>query len=182
MMMAFLLTPFLISCDNSEEEDLIYNGQMIERKDIVLTRSEQEMVVKNNSFAFNLFTNVKEKLAGGKSFMISPLSVTYAFGMLNNGADGKTREEICKVLGIGDVESMNVFCRKMINESGKLDPSTKLSIANAVEVNQEYKLYDDFINVAKSFYDADVENLNFSSPNTLKHINAWNSSRCVRLM
>lgn len=173
MMAAFMLTPFLTSCDNSEEEDLIFNGQLIERKDIVLTRSEQEMVVNSNSFALNLFANVKEKLAEGKSFMISPLSVTYAFGMLNNGADGKTREEICKVLGVEDVESMNAFCQKMIDESGKLDPSTKLSIANAVEVNQNYKLYEDFIKVAKTYYDADVENLDFSSPSALKHINDW---------
>lgn len=172
MMVALMLCPFLTSC-NSEGEDLIYDGELIERKDIVLTRSEQEMVTNSNAFAFNLFEKVRDDLAEGKSFMISPLSVTYALGMLNNGADGQTKEEICKVLGTDDVESMNAFCRKMIDESGKLDPSTKLSIANAVEVNKEYKLYDEFIKVVKANYDAEVENLDFSSPSALKHINDW---------
>ena len=97
MMAALLLCPFLTSC-NSEGEDLIYDGELIERKDIVLTRSEQEMVTNSNAFAFNLFEKVRDDLAEGKSFMISPLSVTYALGMLNNGADGQTKEEICKVL------------------------------------------------------------------------------------
>lgn len=172
MMVALMLCPFLTSC-NSEGEDLIYDGELIERKDIVLTRSEQEMVTNSNAFAFNLFEKVRDDLAEGKSFMISPLSVTYALGMLNNGADGQTKEEICKVLGTDDVESMNAFCRKMIDESEKLDPSTKLSIANAVEVNKEYKLYDEFIKVVKANYDAEVENLDFSSPSALKHINDW---------
>lgn len=172
MMAALLLCPFLTSC-NSEGEDLIYDGELIERKDIVLTRSEQEMVTNSNAFAFNLFEKVRDDLAEGKSFMISPLSVTYALGMLNNGADGQTKEEICKVLGTDDVESMNAFCRKMIDESGKLDPSTKLSIANAVEVNQNYKLYEEFIKTTKDYYDAQVENLDFSSPSALKHINDW---------
>ena len=172
MMVALMLCPFLTSC-NSEGEDLIYDGELIERKDIVLTRSEQEMVTNSNAFAFNLFEKVRDDLAEGKSFMISPLSVTYALGMLNNGADGQTKEEICKVLGTDDVESMNAFCRKMIDESGKLDPSTKLSIANAVEVNQNYKLYEEFIKTTKDYYDAQVENLDFSSPSALKHINDW---------
>ncbi|MBP3714968.1 MAG: serpin family protein [Phocaeicola sp.] len=172
MMAALLLCPFLYSCD-SEGEDLIYDGELIERKDIVLTRSEQEMVTNSNAFAFNLFEKVRDDLAEGKSFMISPLSVTYALGMLNNGADGQTKEEICNVLGTDDIESMNAFCRKMIDEAGKLDPSTKLSIANAVEVNKEYKLYDEFIKVVKANYDAEVENLDFSSPSALKHINDW---------
>ena len=172
MMVALMLCPFLTSC-NSEGEDLIYDGELIERKDIVLTRSEQEMVTNSNAFAFNLFEKVRDDLAEGKSFMISPLSVTYALGMLNNGADGQTKEEICKVLGTDDVESMNAFCRKMIDESGKLDPSTKLSIANAVEVNQNDKRYEEFIKTRKDYYDAQVENLDFSSPSALKHINDW---------
>ncbi|MBR1595393.1 MAG: serpin family protein [Phocaeicola sp.] len=172
MVAALLLCPFLTSCD-SEGEDLVYDGELIERKDIVLTRSEQEMVTNSNAFAFNLFEKVRDDLAEGKSFMISPLSVTYALGMLNNGTDGQTKEEICKVLGTDDVESMNAFCRKMIDESGKLDPSTKLSIANAVEVNQNYKLYEEFIKTTKDYYDAQVENLDFSSPSALKHINDW---------
>ena len=172
-MVACLLSPFFVSCDKNEIDGPIHEDELIERKDITLTRTEQEMVANNNAFAFNLFTNVKDKLSEGKSFMVSPLSVTYAFGMLNNGADGITKEEICKVLGIKDAESMNAFCRKMIDESGKLDPSTKLSIANAIEVNQNYKLYDDFIKVVKENYDAQVENLDFSSQNSLKHINDW---------
>lgn len=174
MLLAICLTTFVFtSCNNNEDENLNYEDQMIERKDIVLTRSEQEMVANNNVFAFNLFANVKEKLSEGKSFMVSPLSVTYALGMLNNGADGGTKEEICNVLGVNDAATMNAFCRKMIDESGKLDPSTKLSIANAVEVNKDYELYDDFIKVVKSNYDAEVENLDFSSPSALKHINDW---------
>ena len=68
--------------------------------------------------------------------MISPLSITYALSMLNNGAEGITREEICQVLasgrteGYADVEAMNAFCRKMLTESTLLDENTRVAIAN----------------------------------------------------
>ncbi|MBQ1648177.1 MAG: hypothetical protein II047_06920, partial [Bacteroidales bacterium] len=36
------------------------------------------------------------------SQILSPLSITYALGMLNNAAVGKTQQEINTVLGFGD--------------------------------------------------------------------------------
>ena len=59
--------------------------------EIQLTRGEQELVTGNNDFAFNLMRKVADEK---KSQIVSPISITYALGMLNNGATGETRQQI----------------------------------------------------------------------------------------
>ena len=71
-----------------------------EPKQITLTSEEQELVRQNNNFAFDLFL----KANTGDDLILSPLSITYALGMLNNGAAGQTQQEITQVLG-GDSEA-----------------------------------------------------------------------------
>ena len=66
-----------------------YMGEPLEnpRHDICLTEEEQQLVKSNNDFAFRLFSKVR----GGENRVISPLSITYALGMMNNGAAGLTQ-------------------------------------------------------------------------------------------
>ena len=74
---------------------------------IDLTRAEQELVTSNNDFAFNLFRDLKPE----KSTILSPISITYALGMLNNGAAGETQAQINMVLGFGKTgaDGINAF-------------------------------------------------------------------------
>ena len=83
-------TVFFLSC---EKENTIPESELIERKDIVLTRSQMDFVQSNNKFALDLFKKVSEE-EEGKSMVISPLSVTFALGMVNNGAAGETQRFI----------------------------------------------------------------------------------------
>ena len=112
-----------------------------EPKTITLTDAERTLVKQNSDFAFNLF----RKTRGTENHVISPLSITYALGMLNNGAEGVTREEICQVLsggqqeGYSDVATMNAFCRKMLTESALLDEDTRVAIANTIYFNGDRK-------------------------------------------
>ena len=64
-----------------------------------LTRAELEMVNSSNEFAFNLFRTAQDEK---ESQILSPISITYALGMLNNGAAGETQQQIDKVLGFSD--------------------------------------------------------------------------------
>ena len=142
-----------------------------ERKDITLTRAEQTLVNSNNDFAFNLFRQVTSQ----KSEIVSPISITYALGMLNNGAAGETQAEINKVLGFGETgaDGINAFCRKMLTEAPKLDKLTKVMIANNIYMNKDYELKPDFISKAKTFYDATPETRDFHDGKTRDVINKW---------
>lgn len=151
-----------------------------ERKDIELTRSEQKLVNENNIFAFNLFRTAQQD----KSMIVSPISITYALGMLNNGAAGETQTEINKVLGFSKtgIDGINAFCQKMLNEAPSLDKLTKVIIANNIYVNKDYKLMSDFVTKAKTYYDAEPETRDFADGLTRNVINQWASDHTEKMI
>ncbi len=142
-------------------------------KEIELTEGERQLIASNNDFAFNLFRKVR----GETSSIVSPLSITYALGMMNNGATGKTQQEINETLGFGEAgaDAINSFCQKMLTEAGTLDEKTKALISNTIFVNEGKGCYlqDDFIAKASEFYNAQLQNRNFFDGETMDVINQW---------
>ena len=185
-----------------EEGDSVQTPENNELKPIPLTRSEQELVSNNNDFAFNLFrmmnlttTNGSEKSTVAwpegydtslpqKSQIVSPISITYALGMLNNGAAGETQAQINKVLGFGEAgaDGINAFCQKMLTEAPNLDQLTKVLIANNIYMNKGYELLPDFVSKAKLFYNADVETRDFYDGQTRDVINKWGSDHTMGMI
>ena len=173
MLFAALTALCLASCQ--KEDVTIPVDELIPRKDIVLTKAQADFVLANNSFALDLFRRVAES-GEGKSLIISPLSVTIDFGMVNNGAVGTTQQEIYKTLGFqeGSVDGLNAFCQTMMEQSAAVDPSTTLEIANAAIVNSLYPgLKDSFTQTVKSVYDAEVLYKDFGKDNIQKLVNDW---------
>lgn len=144
-------------------------------KEIELTEDERQLIASNNDFAFNLFRQAR----GTESSILSPLSITYALGMLNNAAEGQTLQEITQTLGFSDAgaDAINAFCRKMLTEAGTLDSKTKSLIANTVFVNEGlgYRLQDGFVQKANDYYDAEPQNRDFADGETKAVINQWAS-------
>lgn len=144
-------------------------------KEIELTDGERQLIASNNDFAFNLF----RKARGEESKVLSPLSITYALGMLNNGADGQTQQEINQTLGFGEAgaDAINAFCQKMLKDGETLDEKTKSIIANTIFVNEGlgYSLQDDFIQKANDYYNAQPQNRDFKDGETMDVINQWAS-------
>lgn len=146
-------------------------------KPLVLTRSEGEFVKGTNSFTFNLFkTALDSGHHDGKDIMISPLSVSFVLGALNNGAVGETSQEIVDVLGFsgGTTEDINVFCRKIMEGSGFVDNDVVVEMANAVMINKDYGLKEPFEEKMVTYYDAYIESLDFSDVDgVVKRVNDW---------
>ena len=144
-------------------------------KEIELTDGERQLITSNNDFAFNLF----RKARGNESIVLSPLSITFALGMLNNGAAGQTQQEINQTLGFGEAgaDAINAFCQKMLAEAGTLDNKTKALIANTIFVNEGfgYRLQEDFVKKAGDYYNAQPQNRDFADGETMSVINQWAS-------
>ena len=174
--------PFLYIISERSTGSIFFIGQYMgdplknQRHDVSLTAEEKELVKGNNDFAFRLFS----KARGDESCIMSPLSVTYALGMINNGAAGQTQKEICDVLGFGDAgaDGINQFCRKMLTEAPTLDEETTAEIANTIYVNSGmgYELQQGFVDKAYKFYDATPEALDFYDGSTIGIINQWASN------
>ena len=180
LMMALGMT----ACNN-DKDDLIVPDEPLpnennERTDIRLTRGEQELVSGSNDFAFNLL----REAGADKSIILSPISITYALGMLNNGAAGETQQQICNVLGFGETgaDGINDFCRKMLTEAPQLDKLTKVLISNNIYMNQGYELKPDFVQKAKDYYDAQPETRFFGDGKTMDVINQWASDHTEKMI
>ena len=121
------------------------------RRNLHLSDEELTMVTPVNDLGFNMFCKVGSK----ESILLSPLGMTYALGLINNGAADRTRTQINKVLGCDDKKATNIndFCRKMLTESSKLDKLTKLEITNEFFSHKSYKPKPAFKEVAIDHYD-----------------------------
>ena len=133
--------------------------------------ADNDLVAKNNTFAWNLFKQVAQQ----DNKVISPLSVTYLMSMLANGANGATQQEILKTLGWKGVplSDINVNSRQQVVELLKADPSTDISIANFIACNKGYPLKSEFMKSIAGNYKASMQMLDFSSPKALETINGW---------
>lgn len=171
----------LVSCSSSDEEvDLGEAKQVVnmlsEAQPIQLTTEQQTFANDNNSFTLNFLKTVNSVDKTGKSFIYSPLSITYVLGMVNDAATGKTEQELEQVLGFheGGIKAVNEYCKKLIDGLPKVDEKLTLNIANALFVNQNMAtLKAQYQQDMLKYYDAKAENLDFSSPTTLGTINGW---------
>ena len=147
-------------------------------KPVTLTDDERQLVENNNGFAFRLFRMYRDGAGlADNDLVVSPLSITYALGMLNNGATGETRQQISSVLGgtAGATAVVNGFCRKMLDAAGTIDERAKVLVSNNIYVNADrsYHLLPDFVQAAATYYGATPETRSFSDGKTRDAINQW---------
>ena len=76
-----------------------------ERKNMELSTKSTEFLQKGNqNFTFTFIDKVNASVK--EDYMISPLSLQFLLGMILDGAQGETAEEICQVLGYGKGEKV----------------------------------------------------------------------------
>ena len=99
-----------------------------------------------------------------ENFTISPLGIEILLSLLSNGAEGETQEEILKLLNYENIEKANDFSKKIIAECQRNEGI--LNIATAILTKVKSKI--DFVNKARTNYDAKVEELQ-----NMDQINRW---------
>lgn len=166
------------ACSNDDDNNIGSNT----RKDIQLTRTEQEMVGANNDFAFNFYNQLNTHV-GEHNMMVSPLSLAQALSMLANGADGNTKTELMNVLGFGaySVEEMNAYYMNLNKGLLSADKTSKIALANSFWINNQYTAIDSYKKTLQNSYDAEVQELPFDNTICAK-INQWaeeNTYGCI---
>ena len=178
--LATIVCAWITSC--SSEEDF---GNTSKEKKLVnmvstpmpiqLTKEQRTFVNDNNCFTLKFLNMVNDATPKDKSFIYSPLSITYVLGMVNDAAEGTTRKELEQTLGFheGGIKAVNEYCKKLIDGLPKVDEKVQLNIANAIFLNNKYTMKKQFQEDMKTYFDAQAEALDFSSSNTVTHINDW---------
>jgi serine protease inhibitor len=142
---------------------------------IPLSDEEQALVMPVNDLGFNMFRKVGAK----HNILLSPLGMTYALGLISNGAGGETKKQINKVLGCDDSGATNIneFCRKILTEAPKLDRLTQMEINNDFFSQEGYTPKPAFAKIAKEYYHTALSSLDFGSEESVDEINQKISQR-----
>lgn len=128
----------------------------------------------NTRFGFKLLQDLREREPGGNIF-ISPLSISIALTMTYNGAAGETERAMAEVLEIDrlDLSTINNSNKALRNSLDTPDPKVEISIANSIWYRQGIAFNPDFLERNRSFFEAEIASLDFSSPQATEMINEW---------
>ncbi|MEO0005576.1 MAG: serpin family protein [candidate division WOR-3 bacterium] len=136
--------------------------------------SGANLVPAKNRFGFRLLT----ELSRGEikeNIVLSPYSIASALTMTYNGAAGETRAAMARALeieGIG-LDELNQGEKGLFEALQQKDARLQLVIANSLWARKGIGFKPGFINRVKKFFSAEVNVLDFNSPEALVKINSW---------
>lgn len=165
----FLLLPALLfsACEPSDVK-------LKEAEAIPLKAGMEKRVQQDNEFALDLFRKTITS-TDEKNVFISPLSVSVALGMAWNGADTETKSEMATALKMSGmtVDQINEYYQIMQTALPGVDPSTKLNIANSLWYKQGFQVKNDYLQVNKNYFNAEIRELDFTKTGAVDTINQW---------
>ncbi|MCD6226904.1 serpin family protein [Candidatus Micrarchaeota archaeon] len=127
----------------------------------------------NNRFAIDLY---KRYSMNNENVFFSPYSISSAMAMVYEGANGQTADEIKTVFYYPDNStSMRLGYAKIYNTLNKPSNNYELSTANALWIQKNYHIEQNYLNVINKYYGGKVTNLDFKSDTegSRKTINSW---------
>lgn len=128
-----------------------------------------------SGFPLQLFQEVAKEHPEA-NVLVSPFSVKTALTMTYNGAAGDTRKEMGKALGfsaLGSVEEAAAREQLVLNSLRQPGMNTQLEIANALFGEKSINFKPEFISVNKQYFGAQVNSIDFKSPDAVTTINKW---------
>ena len=114
-------------------------------------------------FALSFFKNVVAVASPRENIVVSPYSAGVALSMVAEGAEGQTRIEFDNALN---------GCLFKAVDLGNNDTVTVKS-ANSVWITDNFSVRNRFVGMLEKDFDAEVVNLNFADPATVRAINNW---------
>jgi len=128
----------------------------------------------HNGLGFDLFKTLL-KTGGENNVVISPTSIALALSMTYNGASESTKLAMAKTLKIEtiDIKKLNEESANLIKLLSNPDPQVTLSIANSIWTRKGITFLQSFLTTNTTYYNAQIQSLDFSLPTAADTINAW---------
>lgn len=161
----------LLTCRYAGQE----TAPRTESEQWALTTEDKELSMRNVQFAFRFFQACMPADSSTGNFFISPLSASFALGMVLNGAAGDTEREIRSVLQQENysTEQINRYYEKVMTKLPRLDTSVRLNLANSIWIKKDYPVHNSFKKINRKIYQAEVRNLDFMKVGAAEKINRW---------
>jgi len=119
----------------------------------------QEVINANNKFTFDLYSELSKSENG--NIFYSPYSISAALAITYEGAKGQTADEMKSVFHFPERNILKPNFAAIYNEINKKDKPYKLSTGNALWVQQDYKLLEEYLSTVEKYYGAKAANLDF---------------------
>lgn len=136
-----------------------------------------DVAAADNAFGFRLLNAVQKK-SPNSNVVLSPVSAALNLSMVLNGAEGETRHELLTALALhaSELEKINTANEQLIKLLRTPTQSVTLCVADSLWVDsRRAKLRPEYVKRMHSAYDAELVNLDFSSPGATRRVNDWAS-------
>lgn len=146
----------------------------VKTKKVKNRKIRKSEVKKLTSSSIKLLDETIKNDEEGANVLISPTSIMYAFGLLENGAKGITKRQIeNNIFGGVKTSDTNKILNKQMNAMEK-DNNVKWSIANSIWLTdkKDVKVKKKYLRKTASYYDADIFKTPFDN-NSVSDINKW---------
>ena len=142
-----------------------------------LSVGEQKVIGAANDFSFALFKQLSAAQKDSNVFT-SPLSASMALGMTMNGAATTTYDQMRATLGFGTAaeSDVNQGYKSLIALLRGLDASVDVRVANSIWYRTGFPFNQSFLDAGRTYFDAQVGALDFTSASAVSTINAWVST------
>jgi serpin B len=148
-----------------------------------LSKEMSKLVNANTAFACDLYSGIRSK--SGNLFF-SPYSISSALAMCYLGARGNTSSEMARVLNFSLEQHVHKgFSELDLNMNSIVKKGfVKLSIANSLWAQKDYLFSAEYMDSARKFYNARIENLDFKNDteSSRKKINNWTAEKTNNLI
>lgn len=147
-------------------------------QDVQYGQKDYEKIAKaNNGLGFTWFVEATPNDKGNT--FISPTGLFMALSMVYNGADGSTKEEIAKVLGVDGMEpnELNQANASLMNLLHNKSSQIQLDVANSIWLNENYHFQNDFSKNNRDYYNAEMKEIDIHDSKSPKMINDWVKER-----
>lgn len=174
LILALLVMVVFFSCTESTT-----NPSPDPTEEVITEKNILDFQNANLTFAGNIFKEIIAQSKSNENIMISPVSISIAFSMLNNGAAENTKAEIKSVLQYDEVPDfcINQLFLKLINKLDSLNSIIDLDFANGAWFDDDFVVKQDFVDENKEFFDIDVSNLDLDITASIDTINTWVSNK-----
>ncbi len=142
--------------------------------DLSLGGVHEQVAQGYTDFGFQAFRSLAQE-EPEENIFFSGTSLAFALAMPYHGADGETRGEMARMLGVEglDLEEFNSSNQAWLDALLEGTGETELSIANSVWARAGFPFEVDFLERNETYYRAVVESVDFDDPATVDRINRW---------
>jgi serpin B len=156
----------LFSCNENSIEPVVQKEEF--------SLKSLQLIEQSNDFTWKMFKAVNQGADEGANVVISPISITQAFGMAINGSTGDNLDEMLGVFGFNNTDGMNEAYKNIRGALSTADPKVTVGIANSAWYKDGFEIKQPFFDALKQNYDATVAGLDFDdNAGSLKTMNDW---------